>query len=70
MPFIGEVLSSLFLGLNVKFFKQLSVEYIWLESITALFGGWVVFLLGVYSYVTDTSSIADRTIRVAVADGL
>ena len=69
LPLFGYFLFSSCMILNVYFFDQLVVEFLWLETIRALFGGWVLFFLGGYGFISDTTSEKSRTMRIAIFDG-
>ena len=70
LPFLGYLLYCITFILNVYFFDQLVVEFLWLESISSFFGGWVMFVLGAYGHIADTSSVKSRTLRIAIMDGM
>ena len=70
LPFAGYALDCLILIVNVYFFDQLVVEFMWLESISSCFGGFTLLNLGAYGYIADTSSLKSRTIRIAVIDSM
>ena len=70
LPFAGYVLYCVTLIINVYFFDQLVVEFLWLEKISSYFGGYALLYLGAYGYIADTSSLKSRTIRIAVMDGM
>jgi len=70
LPFAGYVLYCVTLIINVYFFDQLVVEFLWLETISSYFGGYALLYLGAYGYIADTSSLKSRTIRIAVMDGM
>lgn len=69
-PFFGNCLTCLGFLVNVYFFDQLYVEFLWIgEVVGAMFGYWVIFFLGVYGYVADNTSVESRTLRISIADG-
>ena len=70
LPFLGYVLYCVTLIVNVYFFDELVVEFLWLETISSFFGGYALLYLGAYGYIADTSSLKSRTIRIAVMDGM
>ena len=43
-------------------------EYLLISSVYSLFGGSTTILIGVYSFISDTSSVDTRTVRVALLD--
>ena len=70
LPFAGYALDCVVLIVNVYFFDQLVVEFMWLESISSCLGGFTLLNLGAYGYIADTSSLKSRTIRIAVMDSM
>ena len=68
-PYLGFFLVCLSMILNVYFFKELYVEFLWLENLSAFFGSYVIFLIGCYGFIADTTDQESRTIRIAVMDG-
>ena len=70
IPLLGSVLLCICFMVNVYFFDALVVEFLWLESISYYFGGYILFFVGAYGYIADTTSLKSRTIRIAVMDGL
>lgn len=46
------------------------MEFFYLENISAFFGGYAVFYLGMYSYVTVVAKPKDRAHRLARQDGM
>jgi MFS family permease len=46
------------------------VEFFYLENISAFFGGYAVFYLGMYSFVTNVAKPKDRAHRLARLDGM
>ena len=46
---------------------QLYVEFLWLENVSAIFGSWVIFFIGCYGYMADTTSPESRYIRVCIS---
>ena len=55
---------------NVYFFDELVVEFLWLEALCSFSGGPVLLFLGAYGYIADTTSAKSRTFRIAVMDGM
>ena len=70
LPFLGMFLYCIAFIVNVYFFDELVVEFLWFESITSYFGGYVMFFLGAYGYIADTTSVKSRTVRLAIMDGM
>ena len=68
LPFFGNLITCLGFLLNVFFFDELYVEFLWIaEVVGAMFGSWVIFFLGVYGYIADNTSPQSRctgTVRV------
>ena len=67
IPIIGHIIGQCSYLANVYFWKA-SADYILLAASYALFGGNTTFLIGLYSYVADTSTTESRTSRVSVVD--
>ena len=59
-PFAGYFLLCVVLLLNTYFFDELYVEFLWMENISAFFGSWVIFFIGCYGYLADTTSSESR----------
>jgi PCFT/HCP family folate transporter-like MFS transporter 1/3 len=70
IPFLGYFLYCISFIVNIYFFDQLVVEFLWFESISSFFGGYALMFLGAYGYIADTTSLKSRTIRIAVMDGM
>ena len=68
-PYLGFLLVCLSMIVNVHFFHELYVEFLWLENLSAFFGSYVIFLIGCYGFLADTTDQESRTIRIAVMDG-
>jgi len=69
LPYFGYFLVCVSMIANVYFFDELYVEFMWLENVSAIFGSWVIFFIGCYGYMADTTSPESRTIRIAIMDG-
>merc|ERR1711892_912944 len=69
LPLIGESISTLSYIVNVYFFDELVVEFLWFDAISSYFGGWTLVYIGAYGYIADTTSMKSRTVRIAVTDG-
>ena len=54
----------IFPQINVLF--QLYVEFMWLENVSAIFGSWVIFFIGCYGYMADTTSPESRYISICI----
>ena len=70
LPFLGYFLYCITFIINVYFYDELVVEFLWFESIASYFGGFALLFLGGYGYIADTTSQNSRTIRIAVLDGM
>ena len=60
VPFVGYVLVCLAFIANVYFFDELPVEFLWMENISALFGSQIIFYIGCYGHLADTTSPQSR----------
>lgn len=69
LPFVGYALGCVVFLVNVYFFDELYVEFLWFEAVSACFGSWTLFFIGCYGYLADTTSPESRTIRIAIMDG-
>jgi len=49
-------------------FEELVVEFLVFDAIGYMFGGFPVFLIGVYGHLSDTTSTSSRTLRMALFD--
>ena len=67
---MGQAITSLTLILNVKFFYDLPFEALYFEYVNELSGNFVVYYLGVYSYMADITSTDERTARLGILDGM
>ncbi|CAK1553439.1 unnamed protein product [Leptosia nina] len=70
MPIFGEFLTCVGFLLNTYFFYELPAEVAALtESIfPALTGGWYTNFIGVFSYISDITTVEDRTYRVGIVN--
>lgn len=68
-PIFGEILVNIGLLLSTYFFYDLSLfGTALLEALpSALFGSFIIMFLGFYSFLTDRTSVADRTYRLGLA---
>lgn len=66
VPMLGEVIKNICLIICV-FFKDSNAEVAFIvESIFPLaFGNWIVIIMGVFSHIMDTTTIENRTMKVA-----
>ena len=60
VPYIGYFLFCVAMLFNVYFFDELYVEFLWFENISALCGSYVIFLIGCYGFLADTTSPETR----------
>ena len=56
VPYVGYFLFCIVMLVNTYFFDQLVVEFLWFENISALCGSYVIFLIGCYGFLADTTS--------------
>jgi hypothetical protein len=63
-PLIGYLLSSIFNTINYAFIKVLPVEFFYLDKVNSLFGGFSIFLLGIYAYGTSVTKSDERAYRL------
>ena len=70
LPFVGNILSYIAYMLNLYFFYELNTNYLLLGSVLGLFGSYTCLNLGLYGYVSDVTSDADRTTRLGVLNGV
>ena len=60
IPYLGYFLFCMAMIVNTYFFDELYVEFLWFENISALCGSYVIFLIGCYGYLADTTSADTR----------
>lgn len=67
IPVVGNFLTVVGL-IFCTYFDRISLEAtIVVESIfVALTGGWLVFAIGMFSYIADVSTLEDRTFRIGI----
>lgn len=66
IPLFGEVLKSVCLVICVYFENTNAELTFFVENIFPLiFGNWTILLMGIYSHIMDTTTIANRTVKVA-----
>ena len=56
VPYVGYFLFCMAMLVNTYFFDELYVEFLWFENISALCGSYVIFLIGCYGFLADTTS--------------
>lgn len=69
MPVFGQTLLSLSLLLNYAFLMEFPFEMLYLEYLNELCGSFVLYYLGIYSYISDVTTSENRTTRLSFADG-
>jgi MFS family permease len=69
-PLIGFLLGSFINIINYAFINILPLEFFYLYSISAFFGGSEAFYLGVFSYATNVTNDAERTHGMTRMDGM
>ena len=69
-PFIGNIAEFLTYMINNYFFYELNSNYLLFGSTLGLTGGYYVLNLGLYGYISDITSPADRTMRLSILNGL
>jgi PCFT/HCP family folate transporter-like MFS transporter 1/3 len=69
-PIFGNLVSKIAGLLNYAFIRDLPLEFFYVENIGAFFGGYAVYYLGVYSFVTNITKPKDRAHRLARLDGM
>ncbi|XP_044756699.1 uncharacterized protein LOC123315168 [Coccinella septempunctata] len=69
IPIYGDIISSVGCLVCSYFFLELPVEVaIFFEAVpSAITGTWICFRVGIYSYVTENTSIEKRTTRMGIA---
>ena len=69
-PILGNVLSRVVGVINATFIYDLPLEFFYVENISAFFGGYAVYYLGMYSYITNVTKEKERAHRLARGDGV
>ena len=67
IPMLGYVFGTMFLLLNI-YNMDWPANYLLINGVFSIFGGIVVFLIGMYSYIADITSVRARTTRIGVID--
>jgi hypothetical protein len=52
---VGNLLAKAAGIINFAFIRDLPLEFFYLDNIGAFFGGYAVYYLGVYSYITNVT---------------
>ncbi len=69
-PLIGYLLNALANIVNYAFIEDLPVEFFYLNRIGYFFGGYAVYYLGIFSYVTTVTKPTERAYRLTRLDGI
>ena len=69
LPIVGYFFSAVGGIINYAFLETLPLEFFYIETIQAFFGGLVVYYLGVYGYGASVSEPDERAHRIARLDG-
>ena len=67
LPMLGYILSTLYNLLNIYYFHW-PTKYLLVNGIFSIFGGFVSFLIGMYAYLADITSVRSRTTRIGLLD--
>jgi len=67
IPMIGYILSNICWLLNI-YFIDWPADYLLVNGIFSIFGGFNGFLIGIYAYMTDITSLRSRTTRIGLID--
>jgi len=69
LPVFCQLLQCLSFILNYVFMVELDWRFMYLELVMELGGNFVLYYLINYSYLVDVTTVAERTLRIAVVDG-
>jgi MFS family permease len=69
-PMLGNLLAMVLNTINYAFIEDLPIEFFYLENVSAFFGGYAVYYLGMYSFVTNVTKPKERAHRLARLDGM
>jgi MFS family permease len=69
LPLIGNLVAIIFGIINYTFRYELPLEFFYFDKISAFFGGYAVYYLGMYSYGANVSKPKERAYRLARLDG-
>ena len=69
-PVIGDLVGTLLNIINYAFIDTLPLEFFYICNVDAFFGGYAIYFLGVYSYVTTITNPEERAHRLARLDGI
>ncbi|XP_023327444.1 solute carrier family 46 member 3 isoform X2 [Eurytemora carolleeae] len=67
IPMLGYLASQVVWIFNA-YYKDSSAMFLLFTSVSSLFGGYVCLLVGVFSYLSDVTTIRERTSRLAALD--
>ena len=70
LPFAGYIASYLVYMLNYYFFYELGPNHLLWASLVGLTGAYQCLNMGLYGYVSDVTTAADRTMRLSVLNGV
>jgi PCFT/HCP family folate transporter-like MFS transporter 1/3 len=70
LPMLGNFFAMMMNTINYTFITSLPLEFFYLEQISAFFGGYAVYYLGMYSFVTNVTKEKERAHRLARLDGM
>ena len=70
LPILGNVLAKITGLINYFFINDLPMEFFYLDNLGSFFGGYAVYYLGTYSYITNVTRPKERAHRLARADGV
>ncbi|CAG4936867.1 unnamed protein product [Colias eurytheme] len=70
LPIVGDLLSCISLMINTYFFYELPAEVTaFTESVFSSFtGGWYTNYIGIFSYISDITTVEDRTYRLGIVN--
>jgi MFS family permease len=68
-PIVGYIFSAIGGMINYSFLNTLPLEFFYIETLPAFFGGLVVYYLGMYGYGASVSEPEERAHRIARLDG-
>ncbi len=56
--------------INAIWFNELSADWLLLEIVASVFGGSATAWMAIYSYLSDVTTEQNRTVRIALNDGI
>ena len=69
-PLVGYFLGSVINIINYAFIDTLPLEFFYLNKISAYFGGYAVYFLGIFVYGTTVTKPEERAYRLSRLDGM